>query len=68
MMKNDCGHPIASENSVLRCDDCEAERRKTEDSALWNAALEAAAKLIEPDICHGCADHPERIRALKRPS
>lgn len=73
-MKNDCGHSIASENSVLRCDDCEAERRKREDDALWDAAIEAAESALaqrsltthNEDRRRAFEDAAETVAALKR--
>ena len=68
-MKNDCGHPVASEESVLRCCDCEAGRRKREDDALWNAAIEAAATriaaaFVENDMPNTAQESAAIIRAV----
>lgn len=66
-MKNDCGHDASSENSVLRCDDCEAERFKRDSDAEWNAAIEAAAKAMGDDrnLFYG-TEAARRVLALKR--
>lgn len=80
MRKNDCGHDIAAENSVLRCDDCEAEKRQREDDALWNQAVEAGIAAILKRCCshmaklghchHQPCDYYQNalgeLRALKR--
>ena len=73
-MKNECGHPVASEESVLRCCDCESARRKREDDACWNAAIEAAATRVDVEaqeshtreIAAVLDDVAARIRAHKR--
>lgn len=71
-MKNECGHPVSSENSYLRCDDCDSEARLREDVALWNAAIEAAARALETtywptdSIGDELRFTTETIRALKR--
>lgn len=73
MMKNECGHPVTSEESILRCCDCEAGVAKEAEDAAWNAALEAAATATESldDAADEAtrrlaAAFARRIRALKR--
>lgn len=65
-LTNDCGHSVASEDSVLRCSECEAEQRKREDDATWNAAIEAAAQIVGEELAQKNGWIQQRIRALKR--
>lgn len=46
-MTNDCGHELQHEESRLVCGICEvAEQQRAQDKA-WNAAIEAAARVLK---------------------
>lgn len=49
-MKNECGHPVSAEESVLICSICDVQRAKMADDATWNAAIEAAAKTHDAEV------------------
>lgn len=71
MSKRSCGHDYEQSDSVLLCFPCaEAEEQRTKD-AVWNAAIEAAAKEIEEgspktDDSGRLLSTSDRVRALKR--
>lgn len=47
MSKRNCGHDYAESDSVLLCFPCEELARKQEETATWNAAIEAAAVALD---------------------